>query len=111
MSEWLRALSEYTVTIIDLMAFIVVGTVRAFVSIMRVAVSAPVDRDQRSQTWLTYGRWLVAGLTFQLAADIIESSIASSWDSVGRLARDCGDPNVSQLFLGAGYRGGTRGAQ
>ena len=88
MSEWLRALSEYTVTIIDLMAFIViiVGTVRAFISIMRVAVSAPVDRDQRSQTWLTYGRWLVAGLTFQLAADIIESSIASSWDSVGRLA-------------------------
>ena len=25
--------------------------------------------------WLRYARWLVAGLTFQLAADIIETSI------------------------------------
>jgi uncharacterized membrane protein len=36
--------------------------------------------------WLRYARWLVAGLTFQLAADIIETSITTSWDAVGRLA-------------------------
>jgi uncharacterized membrane protein len=29
---------------------------------------------------------LIAGLTFQLAADIIETSIAPSWESIGRLA-------------------------
>jgi uncharacterized membrane protein len=28
----------------------------------------------------------VAGLTFQLAADIIETSIAPDWDDIGRLA-------------------------
>jgi hypothetical protein len=27
----------------------------------------------------------VAGLTFQLAADIIETSIAPTWDDIGRL--------------------------
>lgn len=32
-----------------------------------------------------YGRWLVAGLTFQLAADIIGTSIAPSWQEVGQL--------------------------
>jgi len=35
---------------------------------------------------LRYARWLVAGLTFQLAADIIETSITTDWDAVGRLA-------------------------
>ena len=32
-----------------------------------------------------YGRWLVAGLTFQLAADIIATSVAPSWQEVGQL--------------------------
>jgi uncharacterized membrane protein len=36
--------------------------------------------------WLRYARWLVAGLTFQLAADIIETSITTGWESVARLA-------------------------
>jgi len=30
-------------------------------------------------------RWLVAGLTFQLAADIIGTSVVPTWDEVGRL--------------------------
>jgi uncharacterized membrane protein len=31
-------------------------------------------------------RWLVAGLTFQLAADVLETAITTSWDEVARLA-------------------------
>ena len=31
-------------------------------------------------------RWLVAGLTFQLAADIVQTTVAPSWDEIGRLA-------------------------
>jgi uncharacterized membrane protein len=45
-----------------------------------------VTAHERHVVWLKYSRWLVAGLTFQLAADIIESSITTSWDAVGRLA-------------------------
>jgi uncharacterized membrane protein len=33
-----------------------------------------------------YARWLVAGLSFQLAADILATSIAPSWDELVRLA-------------------------
>ena len=35
--------------------------------------------------WIRYGRWLVAGLTFQLAADIIETSISTDWEGIARL--------------------------
>jgi len=33
-----------------------------------------------------YARWLIAGLTFQLAADIIQTAFAPSWDEIGQLA-------------------------
>jgi len=38
------------------------------------------------EVWLRLGRWLVAGLTFQLAADVLETAITTSWDEVARLA-------------------------
>jgi uncharacterized membrane protein len=40
----------------------------------------------RRDVWLRHARWPVAGLTFQLAADIIETAITTSWDAIGRLA-------------------------
>ena len=42
------------------------------------------EYDKRA-VWLRYGRWLVAGWTFQLAADLVHTSIAPTWDEVGRL--------------------------
>ena len=33
-----------------------------------------------------FARWLVAGLTFQLAADIVSTSFFMIWSDVGRLA-------------------------
>jgi uncharacterized membrane protein len=85
--EWLIAVTEVSVVVIDGMALlvIVVGTVVAFVSAGRALLS-PLPGHERRAIWLTYARWLVAGLTFQLAADIIESSITESWEAVGRLA-------------------------
>jgi uncharacterized membrane protein len=36
--------------------------------------------------WLDYARWLIAGLTFQLAADLVHTTVAPTWDDIGRLA-------------------------
>jgi uncharacterized membrane protein len=85
--EWLILATEPAIVIIDGLAlvFIVVGTVEAFVGGLRLMVSSP-SGHQRRDVWLLYARWLVAGLTFQLAADIVETSITTSWDAVGRLA-------------------------
>jgi uncharacterized membrane protein len=64
---------------------ILFGTFGAFIAAAR-AMTAGMDGHRRREIWLGYSRWLVAALTFQLAADIIESSITTSWDAVGRLA-------------------------
>ena len=87
MKEWLVYATEHAIVVIDAMAFVIVvaGTIEAFVRGFWAIVSSAKGHEQRD-VWLRYARWLVAGLTFQLAADIIETSITTSWEAVGRIA-------------------------
>jgi uncharacterized membrane protein len=87
MDEWLRVLTEYAIILIDAIALVIIvaGTVQALFSGLRVMLSS-ADGHLRRDVWLRYARWLVAGLTFQLAADIIETAITSDWESIARLA-------------------------
>jgi len=36
--------------------------------------------------WIEFSHWLIAGLTFQLAADIVKTMVVPSWDDVGKVA-------------------------
>jgi uncharacterized membrane protein len=76
MEEWLRLVTRDTVVIVDAMALIVVaiGTAEAFFTGLWAAFPAPAAHSQFREILVRYGRWLVAGLTFQLAPDIIETS-------------------------------------
>jgi len=86
MKEWLALVTEPVVVIIDLIALlmIVIGTLDVLVRGLPVMFASPTGHERRD-VWLRYSRWLVAALTFQLAADIIETSIGTSWDDIGRL--------------------------
>lgn len=83
--EWLVFATEKAILVIDALALlvIVIGTIEAFIRGMRLFFSS--SGHQRREVWLRYARWLIAGLTFQLAADIIETSITTGWQAVGRL--------------------------
>ena len=87
MKEWLILATHYSVVLIDAMALLVIvsGTVEAFARGLYHLFTSTNIHESRG-IWLRYARWLVAGLTFQLAADIIETSIAPTWDDIGRLA-------------------------
>lgn len=87
MKEWLATVTEFSILVIDALALLVIvlGTLEAFVNGLRVMLSSLSSHVKR-EVWLRYARWLVVGLTFQLAADIIETSISTSWEAIGRLA-------------------------
>jgi len=60
------------------------------------------DRDATGQVEkrvisLEYAHWLVAGLTFQLAADVVSTSFAPSWNELGGLRSGC-DTHFPQLL-------------
>jgi uncharacterized membrane protein len=40
----------------------------------------------RKEAWLRLGMWLLLGLEFELAADIVRSVISPSWVDIGQLA-------------------------
>jgi uncharacterized membrane protein len=87
MEERFIAITGYAVILIDGVALIAIvyGTIEAFVGAIR-AMFLPAAHMEGRVVWLRYARWLVAGLTFQLGADIVETSVAPDWDDIGRLA-------------------------
>ncbi|MFI4930767.1 MAG: DUF1622 domain-containing protein, partial [Burkholderiales bacterium] len=86
MQDWLAVVSDYAILLIDAIALVVIvfGTLQAATAVVRGMFSPP-DAQQRRAIWLNYARWLIAGLTFQLAADIIETSISTDWEAIARV--------------------------
>ena len=86
MRDWLTIVSEPAIALIDAMALVVIlyGTIEVLAKVAR-ATFRPLGDQLARQAWLRYSRWLVAGLTLQLAADIIETSISTSWQTIGRV--------------------------
>jgi uncharacterized membrane protein len=86
MREWLILVSEPVIVAIDAIALlvIVVGTAEVLVMIVRAALRPLPDAVAR-RAWLRYARWLVAALTFELAADIVETSISTGWQNIARV--------------------------
>ena len=112
MEEWLRLATQDTILVIDAMALIIVafGTAEAFLAGLRAAFPASAAHRRVREVWLRYGRWLVAGLTFQLAADIIGTSIAPNWQELGQLGAIAVIRTFLNFFLErdlAELRGGT----
>ena len=62
------------------------GSVRALAGIARSVLSSPRGAAAPRDVWIDYARWLVAALTFQLGADIVATSLAPTWEELGRLA-------------------------
>jgi uncharacterized membrane protein len=87
MKEWFIAITEYAILAINALAVLVIvaAALEAFVRSVHAAAGSADDR-QKQEIWLGFARWLVAGLTFQLAADILETSITTSWEAIGRIA-------------------------
>ena len=99
--EWLVTISENAIVVIDWVALLVIayGTVEIFVRAAALQVRGASNQEKR-EAWLEYARWLVAGLTFQLAADIVESSISESWEAIGRLGAVAVIRTFLDYFLG-----------
>jgi uncharacterized membrane protein len=87
MKELLGTITEHAILVIDWMALLIViyAAIEAFVQAIRYVVMKE-DNTAARILWLRFSRLLVAALTFQLAADIIETSISADWESLGRIA-------------------------
>ena len=82
----LAEIVEYTAIAIEVMAILMIAfaSVAAFVRVVRIALGAAAE-DQGRETYVRYLRWLIGALTFQLAADIVHTSIAPTWEELAQV--------------------------
>jgi uncharacterized membrane protein len=87
MEELFRLGSGYIALGVEAVAAAVIacGTIEALVGLAPVFVGKGSIGGRR-QVRMRFGVWLLLGLEFELAADIIRTAIAPSWTDIGQLA-------------------------
>jgi uncharacterized membrane protein len=83
----LKSISIYLASGVEGFAAIIIGgaaieaTVRALALFFR-----PAAPEAKEEVRLRLGRWLALALEFELAADILRTAIAPTWNEIGQLA-------------------------
>ena len=55
--------------------------------------------DNLRHVGVNFGRWLITGLTFMLAADILGTMVETDWEGIGRLAAVAAIRTFLNFFL------------
>ena len=82
---------------------------------MRVVPKKPWTLAEHGSPLIYLGRWLVLGLQFTLAADIIKTAVAPTWEDIGQLGAIAAIRTFLNYFLtrdlsvAAGWREGQPG--
>ena len=71
----------------------------AFARIVWIAWARTATHGQRKEIWRRFGVWLLLGLEFELAADIIGSVISPSWKDIGELGAIAAIRTILNYFL------------
>jgi len=64
---------------------ILIGAIEAFLSILRSLFLPRPHTALRKRIWLRFGIWLLLGLEFELAADVIRTAISPTWTDIAQL--------------------------
>lgn len=95
----LRGMVDLMVRLIEACGAVVI-MIGAVVAIVKfVAALARRNLDQFSAVRLTMARFLVLGLEFQLAADVLRTAISPSFEEIGKLAAIAAIRTALNYFL------------
>jgi uncharacterized membrane protein len=98
MEEILKSFWGIAATVVEGAAalLISVGAAEAFaMSLIRFRAPTP----EKMRIWMHFATWLLLGLEFELAADVIRTAIAPSWSDIGQLAAIAGIRTFLSYFL------------
>ena len=65
---------------------IALGATEAIYTLVGTFVSNNASAGNRKRIWLRFGLWLLFGLEFELAADVVRTAISPTWAAIGQLA-------------------------
>ncbi|MBO0720248.1 MAG: DUF1622 domain-containing protein [Blastocatellia bacterium] len=88
MEEVFREIAGYIALLLEATSALIIayGAIKAIFRLLLPKYDKPETLVWRKTVFLHFGAWLILGLEFELAADIVRSAIAPSWESIGKLA-------------------------
>jgi uncharacterized membrane protein len=85
--EFFKTSASWLALIVEIIACLII--VVAMIEAASSAISLRKDKTdplrRRKTVFLRFGSWLILALEFELAADIIRSAIAPTWEQIGML--------------------------
>jgi uncharacterized membrane protein len=86
--ESLKRMAEMIAAGVEVAAALIIayGALEALYGAARAVVERRTKTGLRKNTWVRFGVWLLLGLEFELAADIVRTAITPSWTDIGQLA-------------------------
>jgi uncharacterized membrane protein len=87
MEDLFVAFARTTAMLVEAAAVLIVvyGAAEAFVRFVRIVATPGASHGERKILWRRFGMWLLLGLEFELAADIIRSVVSPTWFQIGQL--------------------------
>ncbi len=87
MEELFKAIASNVALGVELLASIIigVGAIEALYRLVRHPFGGTMGLGDKKEVWLHFAAWLVLGLEFELAADVLRTAISPSWDDIGQL--------------------------
>ena len=88
MEEAFVSFASLAALLVEAAAVLIVtyGAVEALAGLVGVVVKRHATHGERKAVWRRLGVWLLLGLEFALAADIIRTTISPTWHDIGELA-------------------------
>jgi uncharacterized membrane protein len=85
---YFQNLAEYVALALEAMSILIVATggIEATWRLLRRHWRGGASHGMRRAAWLSMARWLLLGLEFMLAADVVRTAISPDWQAIGELA-------------------------
>lgn len=101
MIELFKELIVYLATAVEAMAAIIIGfaALEASFKSFHLFIHRHDMQLNKEQIRLGLGRWMALGLEFELAADILRTTVSPTWNEIGQLAAIIIIRTVLNFFL------------
>jgi len=88
MHPFIKTGAESIALAVEAVAVVIItyGAMEATWGVVNVIASRSNVPGDRKRVWLRFGVWLLLGLEFELAADIVRTAISPTWNDIGQLA-------------------------
>jgi uncharacterized membrane protein len=83
-----KQIAEFVALVIQAGAVLVVtfGAVQALALVAEAIWQSEADSPRGREIWLKFATWILLALEFALAADLLRTAVAPTWDDIGKLA-------------------------